>query len=435
MDIEDWTSGEELTALLAAVTAVFEALPGQLHRLTGPDLDAALSAVDRVAAVAAGTRFTLTAEAVARGEVASSQAGSVAQWVADRCPALDGREAGLVGKAVRELTAPRVAPELVVARDAVTAGRLSVPATCVVATELKQLIPLVESSALGAVTAGLVAMGEVDGAVGVRRVRSALLGRYGLGEVLQEMEDRHRGLTVLSCGHDIGGGITEYRLRLNPEARAVVEAAINAASAPRPTDDPDPRTVDQRRGDALVDVCRRAVAVAGSAGAVPAGVKATVVVTIQAEDLQSRDRPGVLVGGLDAGSLLGPETVRRLACDAAVIPAVLHGDSHVLHWGRTKRLFTPAQTKALWLRDRHCTFPGCQTPASWCDAHHVTHWIDGGPTDLENAALLCARHHTVVHRDRLAAAVTTIGVEWDRRAGSYDRALARGPSPPRRHSA
>jgi hypothetical protein len=206
MDIGGWTSGEELTALLAAVTAVFEALPGQLHRLTGPDLDAALSAVDRVAAVAAGTRFTLTAEAVARGEVASSQAGSVAQWVADRCPALDGREAGLVGKAVRELTSPRVAPELVVARDAVTAGRLSAPAACVVATELKQLIPLVESSALGAVTAGLVAMGEVDGAVGVRRVRSALLARYGLGEVLQEVEDRHRGLTVLSCGHDIGAG-------------------------------------------------------------------------------------------------------------------------------------------------------------------------------------------------------------------------------------
>ena len=64
-------------------------------------------------------------------------------------------------------------------------------------------------------------MGEVDGPVGVRRLRPAMLARYGLGPQLQDDEDRHHGLTVLSCGHDIGGGITEYRMRLNPEARAV----------------------------------------------------------------------------------------------------------------------------------------------------------------------------------------------------------------------
>src|SRR5690349_2139514 len=157
---------------------------------------------------------------------------------------------------------------------------------------------------MSAVAAGLVAMGEVDGTVGVRRVRPALLARYGLGEVLQGFEDRHRGLTVLSCGHDIGGGITEYRMRLNPEARAVVEAAINAASAPQPDDrDPDLRAIDQRRGDALVDVCRRAVAVATSPGGVGGGVKATVIVTIPLDGLRGRERPGVLVGGLDAGGL------------------------------------------------------------------------------------------------------------------------------------
>ena len=110
---------------------------------------------------------------------------------------------------------------------------------------------------------------------------------------------------------------------------------------------------------------------------------------------------------MDGGALLGPETVRKLACDAAVIPAVLDADGQVLDLGRTRRLFTPAQVQALWLRDRHCTFPGCQTPASWCDAHHVTHWVDGGPTDLTNAALLCGRHHTIVHRDRLTATLTT----------------------------
>jgi hypothetical protein len=288
------------------------------------------------------------------------------------------------------------------------------------------------------------------------------------------VEDRHSGLTVLSCGHDIGGGITEYRLRLNPEARAVVEAAINTASAPQPAavgpgghdvgDVRDVRTIDQRRGDALVELCRRAVHVShssnvataghtgssGPAPGTPAGVKATVLVTIGLDDLRARTRPGVVLAGLDGGALLGPETVRKLACDAAVIPAVLDADGHVLDLGRTRRLFTPAQVQALWLRDRHCTFPGCQTPASWCDAHHVTHWADGGPTDLDNAALLCGRHHTIVHRDRLTATVskrvntnvstsanrsnaddreTGPHVVWDQRPGSYDHTLARAPAP------
>src|SRR6478736_179887 len=445
MDTGMRTYGDELVAVLSAAAAVLSDLPARVHRLTGPDLDAVLPLVDRLAAVAAAGRFTLTADAVDRGEVASSQAGSTAQWVADRCPSLDARNAGLVAKAVRELTDPSGTGQtsaLAGARVAVQQGRLSVSASCVVASELRQLTPLLEPGAVDAVAAGLVAIGAVDGAAGVRRVRPALLARYGLGERLQEIEDRHRGLTVLSCGHDIGGGITEYRMRLNPEARAVVEAAINVLSAPttRHPDDEDgvrdPRTIDQRRRDALVQVCRRAVSLApparahptdgadvadGTDGSAfhaaprPGGVKATVLVTIGLDDLKHRTRPGVLVGGVDAGTLLGPETVRRLACDGTVIPVVRAADGHVLHWGRDQRYFTTAQTRALWLRDRHCTFPGCTTPATWCDAHHLRHWLDGGPTDLTNGTLLCERHHTIVHRDRLTATLTNSTNDSDHR--------------------
>jgi hypothetical protein len=162
-------------------------------------------------------------------------------------------------------------------------------------------------------------------------------------------------------------------------------------------------------------------------------VKATVLVTIGLDDLKHRTRPGVLVGGVDAGTLLGPETVRKLACDGTVIPVVRAADGHVLHWGRDQRYFTTAQTKALWLRDRHCTFPRCTAPATWCDAHHLRHWLDGGPTNLTNGVLLCERHHTIVHRDRLTATLTgsdhSPQVVWDLTPGSYDRALARAPSP------
>ena len=58
---------------------------------------------------------------------------------------------------------------------------------------------------------------------------------------------------------------------------------------------------------------------------------------------------------------------------------------------------SPAQRAALALRDRGCTFPNCDRPAGWCDAHHIDHWIDGGPTDLDNLTLLCSRHHHLLH--------------------------------------
>jgi hypothetical protein len=415
-----WGCGDELVAALSAVTDVLTDLPVSVSRLTGADLDAVVGAVDRLAAVASAARFAVVSEADARGEVAASSAGSVCGWVRERCPSLEAREVGTLARAVQELRVPA----LDLARAAVVAGRLSVGAGVVVAAEWTQLRPLLQDGAEGPVLAGLVSMGESHGCPGVRSLRPAMLARYGLGVVVQEEQDRRAGLTVLSCGTDIGGGVTEYRMRLTPESRAVVEAALNVLTRPAVVDGArDPRTVDQRRGDALVEVCRRAVTLTDAGATVTAaGVKATVLVSVSLDDLRTLCRPGTLVGGVDGGVVLGPETVRKLACDGAVVPVVLGGEGEVLHLGRTRRLFTSAQVRALWLRDRHCTFPGCTVPATWCDAHHVRHWVDGGLTDLGNGALLCGRHHTLVHRDRLTATLTPTGVEWDRLAGSYDRA-------------
>ena len=133
-------------------------------------------------------------------------------------------------------------------------------------------------------------------------------------------------------------------------------------------------------------------------------------------------------GGPESGVVLGPETVRRLACDATIIPAVMGAAGAVVGLGTDVRLFTVAQTRRLWLRDGGCTYPGCDMPAQWTDAHHLVHWADGGPTDLDNAALLCERHHTIVHTRRYAGRLvrdsTGERVEWDVRAGSYDELLA-----------
>ena len=84
---------------------------------------------------------------------------------------------------------------------------------------------------------------------------------------------------------------------------------------------------------------------------------------------------------------LPPGVLRRLACDAEVIPAVLGTRCEVLDVGRTRRLVTTPLWLALIARDRHCTFPGCTRPPVMCHAHHLTHWADGGTTSLTNLAL------------------------------------------------
>jgi HNH endonuclease len=81
-----------------------------------------------------------------------------------------------------------------------------------------------------------------------------------------------------------------------------------------------------------------------------------------------------------------------------LLPPVLGGAaSQPLDVGRASRVVQPAQRSALAVRDGACVFPGCDRPLAWCDAHHLVHWLDGGPTDLANLALLCRAHHRAVH--------------------------------------
>lgn len=104
------------------------------------------------------------------------------------------------------------------------------------------------------------------------------------------------------------------------------------------------------------------------------------------------------------GHDLPPSTAQRLACDCALTPIRIDGDGQPLNVGRTQRLATTAQRKALAVRGRGCVHPNCRIGPQWCDAHHIISWLDGGQTDLANLVLLCRRHHTEIHyQQRLAA--------------------------------
>src|SRR5256712_8052669 len=89
--------------------------------------------------------------------------------------------------------------------------------------------------------------------------------------------------------------------------------------------------------------------------------------------------------------------VQRIACDCSVTRVLLSQESLVMDVGRTTRIVSAPLKRALKARDCHCRWPGCERPASKCDGHHLVHWIEGGPTDLDNLVLLCRRHHRMVH--------------------------------------
>jgi hypothetical protein len=75
-----------------------------------------------------------------------------------------------------------------------------------------------------------------------------------------------------------------------------------------------------------------------------------------------------------------------------IIPVVMGTGAEIRDVGRAKRLFTGSLLAAMRLRDKGCTIPDCTAPPEWADAHHLIHWVDGGPTSLLNGALICPRH-------------------------------------------
>jgi hypothetical protein len=95
---------------------------------------------------------------------------------------------------------------------------------------------------------------------------------------------------------------------------------------------------------------------------------------------------------------IGPATAQRLVCDSDLWRIVLDPTTGLpLDVGRAHRLVPYWIRRALYARDRGCRWPGCTTPAAWCDAHHLHHWHDGGATRVEDLLLTCRYHHVLLH--------------------------------------
>ena len=224
------------------------------------------------------------------------------------------------------------------------------------------------------------------------------------------VEPREEGLRARSGIAVIHGrdGLITWIVTMHPEAAGFLTAAVDARTAPRRSPvfvdadgvdaaapeaqgaaaaAEDNRTLAQKRLDALVSIARQAL---GNDYGQLAGTAVTMNVTMTLESLVS----GLGTANIDGiDEPISASTARRLAADAAIIPIVLGAQSEPLDVGRSSRLFTEAQRRALAVRDAGCIWPGCDAPPGWCEVAHVTAWAREGPTDLSNGALMCHFHH------------------------------------------
>jgi hypothetical protein len=213
---------------------------------------------------------------------------------------------------------------------------------------------------------------------------------------------------------------------LSEDDRAAAEAA--EAEGGR-----DPRTDAQKRHDVLasmIDGAARSGESPSIGGAAP-----TVLVSVTSDDL-SRGRGVGWIDGVD--NPISFEAVKQFACTGGTQNIRFDSDGRIIELGSPQRCFTPAQRKAITLRDGGCIIPGCDIPASWTEIHHVIAHADGGPTHPDNGVLLCWFHHRSIETSgwqvRMRKGVPEVKappwIQWDApwRAASKSRTRYRPPT-------
>ncbi len=259
----------------------------------------------------------------------------------------------------------------------------------------------------------------------LRQIQGAFVRkqRHGLHhlEIFATTDQYEHLLTVMNVATNPRTG--------NAEARAAGAGYPSDAADGVVTDRLDLRSRPQRLLDGLVGACKAALAT----GTLPSagGLRPQIMATINYRDLFERlgtagsEGDGALGGqgftgaargtGTAASFLFtGPvtaSTIRKIACDADILPVVLGGEGRILDIGRASRVFPPHIRKALTARDQGCAFPRCTIPAPWCEAHHITYWSRGGSTGTDNGTLLCSHHHHVIHKEQWTIQMRS-GVPW-----------------------
>jgi 5-methylcytosine-specific restriction protein A len=381
----------ELAALRRRVDAALAAASAEVARRS--------EACDGAASLARREGFATPARMVAASTGGST--AEAARLIAVGTATLDASRPMADDAALLDGAAGR--PRFSHVADAVNGGRMSVDAASMITAALTRVADAAGPEALADAERFLVNSARelpLDRlAVVVRHVEARLDLEAHLRREQARYDERYLNI------YENRAGVVVIDGRLDPETAAPVRAALDGLvteALRRRRDDAmplgdaaplaDQRTAPQMRADALADLARHALGCDATDRTLPT---TTVVVRVGLKEL----RAGVGLGEIDGtDEPVSIGVIRRLAADAEVIPEVMGGESEVLDLGRSRRLFTRAQRLALVERDGGCAF--CHAPPSWTEAHHIRWWErDAGPTDLDNAVLLCTACHHRVHRD------------------------------------
>jgi len=391
-------------------------------RLGESDLVAVTRAVGAQLVQLEALRVRLVAEVESRGTAKALGAGSTAAWLSGMSRMSPGAATGIVnlGKALAER--PETAAAL-------AGGAISTAHARVIVGFFVHLPDGVPRQAHGECEAYLLQAAATDNPAELARRAAAL--RHLLEPVEHSLPDaENTALNELLAATTLGGrGVV--KADLDAETMEMLHTALSGLAKPQPGEDGarDTRSPGLRRAEAFTELLRRYL----NSGDTPVEgyERPHLSLLIRAEDLaaagtptadqdaghgqapvaEPTPRPGADRGayrGLFGSDPVAPgwmpwmgpisaATARRIACDCALTRIGIDDAGVPLNLGRSSRLVSPAQRRALIARDHGCTFPGCGRPPGWTEAHHIRHWINGGTTDLANLVLLCAHHHRVIH--------------------------------------
>ena len=202
--------------------------------------------------------------------------------------------------------------------------------------------------------------------------------------------NRHRAFTIAQ--RPDGSAHVDGELTA-PCAEALL-TVLDSLAKPAPAIDGtrDARTPAERRHDGLLDAMLRLLRDGGLP--MTGGTHATILLTITETQLQAR--AGLVTTG--HGAIISVDQAIAICTDLKVLPVIFDDAHAITYYGNDHRTATVAQRLALAARDHGCSFPDCDTPAAWCETHHVHEFHHGGKTSLKNLTLLCGYHHREFQR-------------------------------------
>lgn len=376
-----------------------------LQGLTGADdPDGVVAEIDRAVRRMESLKLGVVAHADAARVAAQTGLANTTAWLSHRTRSNAAAAAAQVKLATALAPVTIDSPPRPCA-EALAEGAVSVDHAEVIVKATEQLPVGLSTEEVARVEEDLVAKAASLSPEQLRRSARRTLAAI---EADAEAVDRHEGAVLRTeeqtalektrlTLHDNGDGTTSGHFTVPTLAASVLRKIIHTMTAPRrahlgattaQAGVPALRDWAHASGLAFVEVLEHL-----PTDHLHGKVAATVVVTVDHTKLTN----AVGAAHLDTGDALSAGEVRRLACGAGILPAILDGPSLPLDLGRSNRLFTESQRVALATRFTACAADGCDRPFAWTEIHHERAWSEGGSTDLANAIAVCHFHHRRIH--------------------------------------